>query len=147
MSEGSQTSQTTVSSVTPTVTPRQIVVSNENPNLRITSASASSSFAHSGNFTQSGNSKSMSAFMSHSVLPWIINFGASDHITGQSNLFSSYTPYIVPEKVKIAYGAFSSVSGVHITPSLSLSSVLHVSSFAVNLLSISRMARITRDLN
>ncbi|XP_057493174.1 uncharacterized protein LOC130778669 [Actinidia eriantha] len=36
MSEGSQTSQTTVGSTTPTVTPGQIVVSNENPNLRIT---------------------------------------------------------------------------------------------------------------
>ena len=36
MSEGSQTSQTTVCSTTPTMTPGQIVISNENPKLRIT---------------------------------------------------------------------------------------------------------------
>ena len=71
-----------------------------------TSAGASSSFAHSGNFARSGNSKSMSAFMSHSVLPWIIDSGASDHMTGQSNLFSSYTPYTGPDKVKIVNGTF-----------------------------------------
>ena len=69
MLEGSKISQTIVGFVTPTMTPGQIVVSNENPNLRITSAGASSSFAHLGNFVQSGNSKSMSVFMSHFILP------------------------------------------------------------------------------
>ena len=72
--------------------------------------------------------------MSHSTLPWIIDSSASDHMTGQSNLFSSYTPYTGPDKVKITNGTISSVSGkgvVHITHSLSLSSVLRVSSFAV----------------
>ena len=34
-----------------------------------TSISALSSFAHSGNFARSGNSQSVSAFMSHSTLP------------------------------------------------------------------------------
>ena len=36
MSKSSQTSQTIVGSASPTVTPGHIVVSNENPNLRIT---------------------------------------------------------------------------------------------------------------
>ena len=36
MSKGIQTSQTTIGFTTPSVTPGQIVVSNENPNLRIT---------------------------------------------------------------------------------------------------------------
>ena len=36
MSKGSQTSQTTVDSANPTMTSGQIVVSNKNPNLRIT---------------------------------------------------------------------------------------------------------------
>ena len=77
--------------------------------------------------------------MSHFALPWIIDSGISDHITGQSNLFSSYTPYTGPDKMKIADCTFSSVFGkglVRITPFF-LSSVLHVPSFAVNLLSIS----------
>ena len=86
--------------------------------------------------------------MSHSTPPWIIDYGASDHMTSQSNLFSSYTPYTGLNKVKITYGTFSSVSGnglVHTTtPSLFLSFVLHVPSFVVNLLFISC---ITRDLN
>ena len=112
-----------------------------------TSASALSSFVHSDNFARLGNSQLVSAFMSHSTLPWIIDSGASDHMTSQSNLFSSYIPCISPDKVKIIDGTFLPVSEkglVHTTPSLSLSFVLQVLSFAANLLSISR---ITRDLN
>ena len=63
----SQTSQTTVDSAISLVISGYIFVSNENPNLRITFAGASFSFAHSGTFAQSSNSKSMSVFMSHSV--------------------------------------------------------------------------------
>ena len=54
-------------------------------------------------------------------------------MTGQSNLFSSYTPYIGPNKVKIADGTFFFIYGkclVHTTPALSLTSVLHVHSSA-----------------
>ena len=113
-----------------------------------TSTNTSSSFAHSGNFASSGNlATSVSAFSSHTQLPWIIDSGASDHMTGQPSVFSSYKPYSGHDKVKIADGTFSSVSGkglVHATSSLPLSTVLHVPSFSTNLLSISR---ITRDLN
>ena len=97
-----------------------------------TSIGTSSSFIHSGNFVRSGNSQSVSVFMSHSTLPRIIDFDASNHMTGQSNLFSFYTPYTVADKVKIVDGTFSSVFGkdlVHTTPSLLLSSILHVSNF------------------
>ena len=62
-------------------------------------------------------------------------------MTGQSNLFSSYIPYTGPDKVKIIDGTFLSVFKkdlVHTTP-LFLSSVLHVSNFDVNFLSISRI--------
>ena len=48
-----------------------------------TSTGALSSFAHSGNFARSGNSQSMSAFMSHSTIPWIIDSGASNHMVNQ----------------------------------------------------------------
>ena len=66
-------------------------------------------------------------------------------MTNQSDFFSSYNTD--HDKVKIDYGIFSFVSEkglVHTTTSLFLSSVLHVPSFATNLLSISR---IPHDLN
>ena len=72
---------------------------------------------------------------------------SGNHLTGQLNLFSSYIPYIGLDKVKIADGTFSSISEkglVHITPFLFSFSILHVSNFAANLLSISH---ITHDVN
>lgn len=107
-----------------------------------TSTGASSSFAHSGNIATS-----VSAFHSQSRIPWVIDSGASDHMTGVSSVFSTYTPYSGQDRVKIADGTFSSVSGkglVHASPSLPLSTVFHVPSFSTNLLSISK---ITQDLN
>ena len=80
---------------------------------------ASSSFAHSGNLTTF-----VSAFTSYSSLPWIIDYGASDHMTGSSPVFSAYKPHSGQDKVKIADGTVSSVSSkglVRVTPSLSLS--------------------------
>ena len=77
----------------------------------------------------------------------LLILGASDHITGSSLVFSAYKPYSGQDKVKIVDGTISSVSGkslVRVSTSLSLSSVLHVSSFSNNLLSISRL---TRDKN
>ena len=71
------------------------------------SAGTSSSFAYLGNFARSDNSQPVvSAFMSHSMLPWIIDYGASDNMTSQSNLFLSCVPYIGPDKVNIADGTF-----------------------------------------
>ena len=65
---------------------------------------ASSSFAHSGNLATSA-----SAFLSHSSFPWIIDSGASDHMSGSSNIFSAYKPYSGQDKVRIADGTFSCV--------------------------------------
>ena len=63
------------------------------------------------------------------------------------NLFSAYTPYFGHEKIRIANGTFSTIVGkgvISTTSSMSFPSVLHVSSFTSNLLSISH---ITRNLN
>ncbi|PSS35748.1 Endonuclease [Actinidia chinensis var. chinensis] len=108
---------------------------------RLDTSTTSSSFA-SGNLTTSA-----SAFNSHTSLPWIIDSGASDHMTGSSPVFCAYTPCSGRDKVRNADGTVSSVSGkglVRVTPLLSLSSVLHVPNFTTNLLSI---GRITRDKN
>ncbi|CAL5365889.1 unnamed protein product [Camellia sinensis] len=105
-------------------------------------STASSSFARSGNLASVP-----CAFLCHTSLPWIIDSGASDHMSGSSDLFSAYKPSSGQDKVRIADGTVSSISGkglVQVTPTMHLSSVLHVPKFSVNLLSLSRL---TQDLN
>ena len=78
---------------------------------------------------------------------WIIDSGATDHMTGNHHLFSSYTPYANPSSITIANGSNSCVIGsgsVHPTPSIHLPSVLNVSDLAFNLLSPSKL---TKQLN
>jgi hypothetical protein len=68
-------------------------------------------------------------------------------MTGISSLHSSYNLCSRREKVRIANGSLSLVSGkgsIFVSSSMSLSSVLHIHDFAANLLSI---ACITRKLN
>ena len=77
--------------------------------------------------------------MSHST-SWIIDFGASNHMTDAHHLFSTYSPCADNLKVKIAYDTFSPVAGkgsIHISESITLNPVLHVPNLSCNLLSIS----------
>ncbi|KAH9796154.1 retrovirus-related pol polyprotein from transposon RE1 [Citrus sinensis] len=79
--------------------------------------------------------------------PWIIDSGATDHMTGCIHFFSSYAPSPDHFKVRIADGSLSVVAGmgtIKITPSIILKSVLHVPKLSCNLLSVSK---ITKDLN
>jgi Zinc knuckle len=72
--------------------------------------------------------------------PWIVDSGASRHVTGTAGEFSSYTHLAVPESIQTADGTAQSVVGkgtVRCTNSLTLSNILHAHSFPVNLLSIS----------
>ena len=90
-----------------------------------------------------GNSDSCLATSSK----WIIDSGATDHMTGNHHLFSSYAPYANPSSITIANGSYTRVLGsrnVTPTPSVSLSSVLNVPDLAFNLLSPSKL---TRQLN
>ncbi|XP_020248187.1 uncharacterized protein LOC109825723 [Asparagus officinalis] len=73
---------------------------------------------------------------------WIIDSGASRHVTGTSSEFALYYPskHMHPETVQTADGTSQPIRGtgsVHCTLSVTLSSVLHVPSFPVNLLSVS----------
>ena len=75
---------------------------------------------------------------------WILDSGASRHVMGKLNEFTSYTPYSHSYKgtIKTADGTPCSIRGigtVQCTPSITLSSVLHVPSFPVNLISISSL--------
>ncbi|KAK3008643.1 hypothetical protein RJ639_013452 [Escallonia herrerae] len=79
--------------------------------------------------------------------PWILDSGASDHMTGNSSLFYSYTPCRGNSRVKLADGTFSNVAGkgsVWLSKNIILHSVLHVPNLACNLISMSKM---THDLN
>jgi hypothetical protein len=66
-----------------------------------TPATAFSS-THTGNLPTALNASG-----THSDDPWVIDFGASDHMTGMSPLFSSYNPCSGKEKVRIAAGSLS----------------------------------------
>ena len=60
---------------------------------------------------------------------WIIDSSASDHMTDQSQLFHSYLPSSVLNKVRIVDGSFSPIAGkgeITLTPTLILNFVLHV---------------------
>ncbi|XP_073121790.1 uncharacterized protein [Henckelia pumila] len=73
---------------------------------------------------------------------WIMDSGATDHMTGSSQLFSSYIPCAGNQRVKIVDGSLASVAGkgtVVISPFLTLKNVLHVPPLSYNLLSISKL--------
>ena len=77
---------------------------------------------------------------------WIVDSGASDHMTGDFTLFNSYSPCPYNYNVRIADGTHSKVMGkgsIIISPNITLDSVLYVPKLDCNLLSISK---ITRDL-
>jgi hypothetical protein len=75
---------------------------------------------------------------------WIVDSGASQHVTGVVGEFSSYTCLVVPENIQTADGTTRPVVGkgiVKCTDSVTLTKVLHAPSFPVNLLSISAIIR------
>ena len=93
-------------------------------------------YAHMGEGTQA---HALASSCRHHI-EWVIDSGASKHVTGMSSPFKTYNSYTHSESVQIADGTSRQIHGVgsiECTPSLSLSSVLHVPSFPVNLLSVS----------
>ena len=78
---------------------------------------------------------------------WIIDSGASDHMTGDISVLHDCSPCHENYKVRIADGSLSTVTGIGrviISETLTLNQVLLVPKFSCNLLSISKL---TRDLN
>ena len=102
-----------------------------------TNASSSASLASLLAPSTSGTS----ALLSSSSPSWIIDSGASSHMTGTSSLLSSYHPTPSHPPITIANGRPCPVQGrgtTGVTPSLSLHQILYV---LVNLLSISAITR------
>ena len=77
-------------------------------------------------------------------VPWIVNSGASDHMTQESKLFNSYIPCSGKHKVLVANGLNIPVHGkwsIVINKHITLDSVLHVPEMSTNLLSISKLMK------
>ena len=79
-----------------------------------------------------------------SIPSWVIDSGATNHVTGIHSKFTSYTSLPSLGTVKVANGNHSRVLGegtVDVNHNLSLKSVLHVPQFSHNLLSVSPIAK------
>jgi len=90
-----------------------------------------------------------------SLANWILDSGASKHVTGTLSEFATYNPFAPMQKetIQTADGTAQPIKGVgtvQCTPSITLSSVLYVPSFPVNLVSLSALVdhmdcRVTLD--
>ena len=97
-----------------------------------------SSIAHTGN---------ASARLSHSSGPWILDSGASNHLSGNKDLFSYLTITSPLPIITLANGFQIMAKGIGSVcplPSVPLTSVLYVPDCPFNLISISKL---THDLN
>ena len=135
----SQPSQTPSSSTSQGIPPTD---SEYDDYLRYQAAKSSSV----ASVAQTGNA---SACLTHtsSLGPWILDFGASDHISGNKDLFSSLATIPTLSTVTLANGSQTVAKGIglaHPLPSLPLTSVLYTPECPFNLISISK---ITRTLN
>ena len=94
--------------------------------------------------TESG--KPSTCFLSSSSI-WVSNSGATDHMTGNSSLFTTFQSHPSTSTVTLADGSTSYVLGsrtTHMTPLITLTSVLSLSQFSFNLFFVSKL---TRTLN
>ena len=127
------------SSFTP---PRVILMSNEYKEyLHLTQAAQSAFISF---VAQTGNA---STCLSHSSGPWILDFGASHHISSNKDIFSSLTITSPLPMISLANGSQTMAKGISsacLLPSIPLISVLYVPDFPFNSISISKL---TCDLN
>ena len=97
----------------------------------------------SSNLAQKGNYLSSIHNISNNNGPWVVDFGASDHMTGCHSMFSHYVPCAGNLKIQIADGSLSTVAGKCLIQinGLTLESVLHVPNLKCNLISVSKLAK------
>ena len=77
---------------------------------------------------------------------WVIDSGATDHVTPKSQLFHMYIPSPSNKKIAMANGSLATVVGlgdIYITPTLILKNVPHVPKLSASLVSIQKL---THDL-
>ena len=91
---------------------------------------------------ESGNPNK--CLISSSSSEWVIDSGATDHMTSNSSLFSTFQSQPSPSTVTLADGSHSCVLGSGIivpAPSIPLTSVLRSPNFIFNLMSVSKLTR------
>ena len=109
----------------------------ESPYTPASTSTSSSNLASSG--------ISYSAFNTSRTVSddsWIIDSGASDHMTSARKNFFTYSPCSGHDKVRIADGSLSLIIGkgfVKCTPSITLPFALYIPHFSYNLLSVSAL--------
>ena len=93
--------------------------------------------------TIAGKSSSFLSFNTSSTENiWIIDSGATDHMTHHSSYFSSYIILTGNQHITIANGSHTPVIGcgnIQLQSSLHLNNVLHVPKLSINLLSIHKI--------
>ncbi|KAJ9550922.1 hypothetical protein OSB04_014967 [Centaurea solstitialis] len=111
-------------------------------NKKATSVGASTPSSSRGNMATYANTctHALASIPTVRASEWIIDSGATRHVTGAHDEFLTYSHLAVPESIQTADGTSQPVVGkgvVECTKSMALSNVLHAPSFPVNLLSIS----------
>jgi hypothetical protein len=78
---------------------------------------------------------------------WVIDSGATDHMTYSAGAFTSYQPCPSSKKITVADGSLTTVAGqgtIPLNPVFTLQRVLHVPNLTANLLSIRKLIK---DIN
>ena len=78
---------------------------------------------------------------------WILDSGATDHITPNLNVFETYEPLETTKQITMANGTLVPIQGqgkVNLGPKLSIKQVLHIPNLSTNLISIHHL---TKELN
>ncbi|GAV66123.1 UBN2_3 domain-containing protein [Cephalotus follicularis] len=140
-----------ISDPTPVLSSDQILalqrLISQQPGLSSTGSSSNGSANGTSNRAQSGIVSSTYNVSTSHKSSWCPDSCANEHMTSSFEVFDSYTVCSGKDKIRVANGSLSPVSGkglVYCIPIISLSFVLHVPSLCVNLLYI---YRITWDLN
>lgn len=74
--------------------------------------------------------------------PWLIDSGATDHMTSNHLLFTAYSPFTLPLLISLAYGRKVPAVGkgtITLSHDLLLHDVLLVLSFPISLLSVTKL--------
>ena len=109
--------------------------------LHLTHAAKSAPIAY---VAQTGNA---SAYLTHSLGPWILDSDASDHLSGNKDLFSSLTITSPLPMITLANGTQTMAKGIESAcplSSLPLTFILYVPDSPFNTISISKLIH---DLN
>ena len=88
--------------------------------------------------------KALSCHFTVCSTPWIIDSGASDHMTSFSHLFHTYNPCSGHEKICIVGGSYSTIAGkglINLCKNISLKNGIHVPKLTCNLLSVSKLSK------